>query len=380
MRSFGLVVIQLAINFGICTAQTLEWAVPIGGKSNESSVHTATDGDGNVVSSGTFSLAIDFDPGPGEFVISSAAGNDVFVQKLDAAGNFLWAISFASVNFLSTSDIEVDSAGDIVVFGQFKGTVDFDPSTNQLLKTAQGGTDLFIVKLSPMGQVLWVKTIGSDSEDYGSGIEAASNNDIVICGSYAGKIDFDPGQDSIWAISNGGRDIFVIKLTSQGDFVWGNSFGDSGEYHQEFPTALALGPLGDIIMTGSYEGFIDFGSGLDTVVINSPDTMSMFIVKMSSVGEALWAKSIAGYEGNRIRGIASNSQGDIIFTGWFLDSVDFDPGPTENYVVNQDRTDMFITTWDSMGNFRWTQNLGAQTFASGESVVVNANDDIFVNS
>lgn len=83
----------------------------------------------NVYTTGNFSDTVDFDPNVGVYNLVGGNGdNDIFIQKLDSAGNFIWAKSMGgSGNDVGTS-IVVDKLGNVYTTGYFELTVDFDPN------------------------------------------------------------------------------------------------------------------------------------------------------------------------------------------------------------------------------------------------------------
>src|SRR5947207_348992 len=88
-----LLIIIVAFVFGnlrIVRSQVLSWAKQMGGTGNEYGYSIALDASGNVYTTGSFNSTVDFDPGAGIFNLTPA-GEDIFISKLDAAGNFVWA-------------------------------------------------------------------------------------------------------------------------------------------------------------------------------------------------------------------------------------------------------------------------------------------------
>jgi hypothetical protein len=71
---------------------SLQWGSRIGNPLDEDSQSIAVDASGNIFTTGFFSGTNDFDPGPGMFNMTAIGDHDMFVLKLDASGNFLWAI------------------------------------------------------------------------------------------------------------------------------------------------------------------------------------------------------------------------------------------------------------------------------------------------
>jgi hypothetical protein len=104
------------------------------------------DASGNVYTTGVFSDTVDFNPGAGTFNLNSEGGYDVFVQKLDASGNFVWAKAFGSTSNDQGSSIRLDALGNVYTTGYFSGTVDFDPGAGSFNLT--GSFDVFVHKIS----------------------------------------------------------------------------------------------------------------------------------------------------------------------------------------------------------------------------------------
>src|SRR5690606_28763621 len=100
---------------------------------------------------------VDFDPGIGVFNLTSNGSSDVFIQKLDVSGNFLWAKSFGGGPSSSAAafSITIDNNGNIYTTGRFWATVDFDPGVGVYNLTSNGRHDIFIQKLDVNGDFLW---------------------------------------------------------------------------------------------------------------------------------------------------------------------------------------------------------------------------------
>jgi Ca2+-binding RTX toxin-like protein len=105
------------------------------------------DGSGNVYTTGHFSGTADFDPGAGTFDLTSAGGDDVFVSKLDADGNFVWADQLGGTSDDVGRGVAVDGSGNVYTTGYFSATADFDPGAGTFDLTSAGGYDVFVSKL-----------------------------------------------------------------------------------------------------------------------------------------------------------------------------------------------------------------------------------------
>ncbi len=92
-------------------AQSLKWANKMGGTSNDEGRSIALDASGNVFTTGYFNGTVDFDPGPGTFNLTSTGSEDVFISKLDVAGNFVWAKQISGTSNDIGQSIAVDASG-----------------------------------------------------------------------------------------------------------------------------------------------------------------------------------------------------------------------------------------------------------------------------
>lgn len=129
----------------------ISWVRGFGGINQDEGYAVSVDSLGNIYSTGIFYGDVDFDPGNNEFSISSKGGNDVFVQKLDAFGNFVWATSFGGSSNDDGYSIVTDQINYIYVGGTFKDEVDFGLNSVPVLKTSIGAEDGFCVKIKEPG-------------------------------------------------------------------------------------------------------------------------------------------------------------------------------------------------------------------------------------
>ena len=94
-------------------AQALQWAKAMGGNGNARGNSIAIDSSGNVYTIGTFDTTSDFDPGAGVFNLTSQNYEDIFISKLDASGNFVWAKAMGGVNSDYGYSIALDGSGNV---------------------------------------------------------------------------------------------------------------------------------------------------------------------------------------------------------------------------------------------------------------------------
>ena len=117
----------------------------MGGADSDKGSSIAIDGSGNVYTTGFFEGTVDFDPGNGVF-ITSAGFEDIFISKLDASGNFVWANAMGGADRDYGYSIALDGSGNVYTTGFFAGTADFDPGAGVANLTSAGHYDIFVAK------------------------------------------------------------------------------------------------------------------------------------------------------------------------------------------------------------------------------------------
>jgi hypothetical protein len=187
--------------------------------------------------------------------LTSAGGVNIFISKLDASGNFIWAKSMGGLLDSYANFIAVDGFGNVYTTGAFYGMADFDPGTGTYNLTSLGNTDIFLSKLDSSGNFIWAKRTGSTQQDQGNCIIADTLGNIYISGFFTGIVDFDPGAGIVNLSSAGSADIFILKLNTSGNFIWARNLGGSSV---DESSSLTSDPFGNIYITGDFQAIADF--------------------------------------------------------------------------------------------------------------------------
>jgi hypothetical protein len=254
---------------------------------------------------------------------------------------------------VETYYMEIDTNGNIYSIGLFSGTVDFDPSpSNASMLTASAGPSWYIQKLDKNGNFIWVRSI-YNSQGRVNSFKVDDSGDLYIIGEFSDSIDLDPGYLVYNLVSQGGWDVFMLKLSTDGNFIWAKSFGGSND---NCGKSLCIDPQGNVYSHGSFKGTADFDPGPGTFFLNSQKGQSAFVQKLDHNGDFIWAKAFllqdtlsGGCEG---KSIDLDSDGNVYCAGWFQGPVDFDPGPGVN-IPPSNAMGVYITKLDSLGNFLW---------------------------
>ena len=356
-----------------------DWAKDFGGAGSISiGSSIATDAAGNVYTTGSFAGTIDFDPGPGTFFLTSTntTYGDIFVSKLDPSGNFVWAKQMKAVDGGGIGlSIAVDVSNNIYVFGSFVGTVDFDPGPGVYLLTNPESS--FILKLDATGNFLWAEQFNpgtQDERDHSMKVDQAGN--VYMTGAFKGIIDFDPGPGISNMVSGAGglaRDAFVLKLNTNGNFVWSKQFGGSIVTGAGEGISLALDAAGNIYTTGYYTGTFDFDPGPAVFNLTS-GAQNMYISKLDPSGNFIWAVQVNA----TAEGIVVDNAGNVYTTGLFSNTTDFDPGAGVYNQTASGNKDLFLLKLDQNGNFIWAEDLGGTGEASGYSLALDVAGNVYM--
>ncbi len=315
------------------------WAKNMGGATSDFGRAMAVDAAGNVYITGFFDGTSDFDPNAGTANLTSTGLYDIFISKLDATGNFVWAKNMGSTTFDVGNSIVLDATGNVYTTGYFGGTVDFDPGAGTSNLTSTGANDIFISKLDASGNFVWAKNMGGTSNDIGFSIAVDPTGDIYSTGTFGGSADLDPGAASFSLTSNGSNDIYISKLSAAGNFIWAKGFGGSTA---DYVYGITTDPSGNVYTTGYFQGTVDFDPGVGTNSITTTGNYDIFISKLTGSGNYIWAINLGGTARDYAYSLAVDPSGNVYTTGWFEGTADFDPGSATVNLNSAGVFDVFI--------------------------------------
>ena len=340
------------------------------------------------------------------------------------APNWLWAVGAGGVNAEQGYGIVTDVNGDIMVTGTY-----YSPSiTFGTITLTLGGTqDIFIVKFSSSGNVIWAKRAGGTGSVYSNGIAADVNGNIFVTGMFGGTsvtfgtttlnntsggfydmflVKYDSAENVLWAKKAGGSDwdeakgvstdasgnvfvtgqyksssivfgtttltnsglvdVFTAKYDVSGNVLWAKK--GVGSFN-DYSYSISADAGGNAFITGTFAGSnIVFGT--DTLHYNT-GSPSLFTVKYDPSGNVLWAKSPIG--GGAANSIAADGSGNAVVTGWFgTDSIVF--GSTT--ITRVGGADIFIAKYDAGGNELWAKGGGGTGDDYGGAITTDATGNI----
>lgn len=371
-----LLLIGLTAFLNLNSQINFQWAKSIGGTNADISNAIAVDVSGNTYIAGEFQGTADFDPGAGTFTMTSLGSTDVFIVKLDQNGNFVWAKAIAGTGAEYGKDIAVDAANNVYITGNFQGTPDFDPGAATYSLTSFGSTDAYVIKLDGSGNFIWAEQLGGNGADDGTGIALDATANVYVTGSFYSTADFDPSASTYTLVSAGGPDVFVIKLSTNGVFVWADAVGGLSN---EYGYSIDVDNTNNVIATGRFTGTADFDPSASTFNLTSSGTFDIFILKLNNSGGFTWAKNMGGSSaaGEEPYQVKTDNFGNIISVGYYNGTADFDPGAGVFNLISNGLMDVYISKIDALGNFVWAKSIGAASNDMGLCVSLDPLGNIY---
>lgn len=159
--------------------------------------------------------------------------------------------------------------------------------------------------------------------------------------------------------------LFLCTLSAQNATLdWANA---QGGVEAERGTAICIDSSGNSYVTGYFSGTVDLDPGPGVSNFTTNGSLDVFIQKLDPSGALLWVKVIENPGLCQSFSIILDHAGDVIVSGVFTDTTDFDPGIGVNNINGVNSWSLFILKLDSAGNFIWVQS-STPKFLSGAVV------------
>lgn len=374
-----VLVAQSLLAAGSVSASTYTWAAAFSGGNNGEGKGIAVDSSGNVFTTGHFQNTFDFDPGPGTTTASIRGQRDIFISKLDSDGNFVWVKSLGGSVIDEARAMDLDSTGNIYITGDFRGTVDFDPSGSAAGSdlTSAGDFDMFITKRDSAGEFVWSKSFGSTSLDQGYDVAVGSDLKVYTTGQFSGTVNFDPsGATTTYQLTSSGYDPYISALNSDGAVAWANFVkGPANERGQ----GVAVDSSNNVFLAGYYGGQnTDFNPTGTPSIPNYAGVRDIFLAKYDSNGVFQWVRGIGNTGNDYASDVDVDATGNVYVTGAFVGTVDFDPstGILELSSSSPDKKDIFVAKFNNSGALLWAKRAGGSGDDEGYHVDVNPSGNV----
>jgi hypothetical protein len=355
----------------------LIWAKNIGSSGGVSEGNAiSVDADGNVYTVGSFSYDADFDPSPTATFFLSAPyiifnnPTNIFALKLNSNGDFVWAKSIGGTFSDVATALVLDATSNLYIAGTFTGTVDFDPNSGISELVGAGSKDGFVLKLDTSGNYVWAKAISGSNNDEVTAITLDNSENVFATGQFSATTDFDPST-ATYKIAGIGS--FVLKLNSEGVFQMAKGFVSEGSVQAN---AIKIDATGNIYTTGVHQGITDFDPSTASYnFTQTPFASDMFLSKLNSDGDFVWAKKIYSSAADNSKGLALDPSGNIYIVGTAYgstlrienESTIITPGVSGDYLT--------VLKFNPEGNLLGTNFIGSSIFGNG--IALDSNQDVY---
>lgn len=160
----------------------------------------------------------------GYIIVGSSDSNDVditnnrgtydfWIIKISATGSLVWEKSFGGSEIDEAHAISKSADGNYLIAGDTRSS-DLNISQNN------GAADLWVIKITPEGTLLWEKSLGGSNFDVGRSISKTQDNGFLISGS-------SRSTNASFSSNKGQNDAWVVKINNSGNLEWQKTIGGS---------------------------------------------------------------------------------------------------------------------------------------------------------
>ena len=328
------------------------------------------DPDNNIVCCGHVAFPSDLNPHP---IHIEHYHSGSFVTKFDNDGEFLWTRVIDTPMYFKTA---VDNYGNIYVAGVYIWETDLDPSTNEFMTESPDGCDIFLLKLNPDGETVWIKTWITGSIKELKSIAVDYENNIFLAGTYSEDIDLDPDPGEEIHRYSLGFDSFLVKMNPDGELIDGYSWSNRGFFIISF---ISPEQSGDLLILGNFNAVTDFDPR-DEVLECDTITGSTFLARYDSEMNPVWIRLWESHDGGTIieTGLAAGSDGNIYLCGDV--NADLDPtSGTEVHTAENFRQISFLVGLDSGGEYRFGRSWKSDNYVLSTGCAASPNGNVHVS-
>lgn len=274
-----------------------------------------------------------------------------------------------------------DDQNNVYITGICNDSVDFDPGPDTSFVVA-GQNDIFLAKYTPSGTLIWRKVLISQSMNYVEALHMDAAGNLLIIGSIQSDVDFDPGPGvALEQVPTGmANKMIIAKYTSDGDFLWVKGVG--GPF-ATWGNDLETDPAGNIYVTGSFYDSLDLDPGAAEYSLVS-NGLALFFSKYTANGDLIWARHIPNSSNlGGATDIDLSEDGDVFISGYFGNTLDFDPGPGSYLLAANTTADRYFAKYTNAGDFVWARRLdvnnnGVLTSSRSVELAVDEEENVYL--
>jgi hypothetical protein len=213
--------------------------------------------------------------------------------------------------------------------------------------------------------------IGWSGPDFARAVVADGSGNAYVTGYFAGTVDFDPASTASGRTASGPSDISVAKYSSTGDLVWVYSIGGTDS---DTPFDIKLGSSNGVYVAGT----VSAGAVCSGRVVKNSGGHDILLMRLNSAGTCDWALGIGGSGEDQAQSMLIEPNGDVVVTGFFSGTVDFDPGAGSALLVSRGGHDGFVARYGADGTFETVVQFGGAEDDAGNAIARTVEGDLVV--
>jgi hypothetical protein len=211
------------------------------------------------------------------------------------------------------------------------------------------------------GAHLWSRAFQGAGQQTGIGIAHDGAGNTYVVGDFFDVVDFGTGPRTATA-----SDGVIVKLDASGNTIWVRHIVDTG---QGRASKVAVKPSGNIVVTGSYSGFADFGFGQ---VRSHWDRRDLYVLELDPSGSSVWARTFTGPGEDETSAVAVDASGNTYVTGRAEASIEFGTG------LLLGSKDGFLVKLDPSGNTAWAKRFTGAGESISDTPIVAPSGDVYI--
>ena len=313
-----------------------------------------TQENGDIILAGTFRDSLFLDGA----LIQSSKISALFIASLDPAGNLKWSKVPAAAPGIHASSICKDDAGNIYLSGSFRKQTDFE--TWQF--TTKGQSDIFLAKVTPTGNLLWVKQIGGQGNDKPQKVLWYKQN-IFLAANYNMDIEVP-----VFLQSSGYGNSYIIKFNEDGQAISTKAVAGNNE---NLLTGLTIDREGNIYTAGNFNKQLEPKQG----IFFNTTTVAGFVTKFSTNLDYLWTRIITEGEAYHLSGVTTDNNNRLFLTGTFHDQFICNTETLEN---NTGDPYIFLLKYNSTGEEQWVKSFKGSSDYIPKTIIADKRNRIYL--
>ncbi|MEM6264237.1 MAG: OmpA family protein [Bacteroidota bacterium] len=317
----------------VVTAQKTFWINLFGGEGFDMGQKVIPQSDGTLVIAGTLYSADGFGSG------NHSQNADVVVFSYATQGVVFWKKTLGGKGSDELADfIQTKDGGFALV-----GTSD---SQDGDVNGRNPYTNIWVAKLSAMGELEWSKTFGGPGSERGKTICETADGGLLVGGTSGSK------GGNMRSEHHGGLDSWVAKLDSDGKIIWERHFG--GSQNEEVAAMLPINDKEYLVVSSS--------TSFDGQVTQSLGKKDIWVKALDEYGKIIWQTNFGGEHNDDIHGICRDAAGNFVLVGTSFSTTGFVYG-------HKGQGDLWVIKINPQGGMIWSRTYGGRKGDGGNSIV-----------